>query len=199
MIPIPDSPLMPQACADLLDSLLQRSTEFVEYGSGGSTLMALSHKVPRITSVDSDSAWLDAIGQRRATMEPAYGGVHETCWIDIGATGEWGYPQGSEGHTGYWRYPAAPWLGRQAGTFGDLVLIDGRFRAACLLLSGLHARKGATILFDDYADRPWYHTVEAVLQPKRRVDRMAVFTLDTPLTVDADFLSVLLPVLQDSR
>ena len=63
-------------------------------------------------------------------------------------------------------YPMVPWdLARARGLAPDLVLVDGRFRAACFLASLLFARPGAVILFDDYVDRPFYHTVEAFGTP----------------------------------
>ena len=40
------------------------------------------------------------------------------------------------------------------------MLVDGRFRVACFLTSLIEADAGATILFDDYTDRPHYHLVE---------------------------------------
>lgn len=199
MIQIPDTPVMPEACAELLEKQLSSCSAFVEYGSGGSTLLALSHQVPRIVSVESDQAWLQAIETRRDAMLPTYGGTHVTRWIDIGATGDWGYPLGSEKHAAYWKYPMVPWIEELPRPGKHLILIDGRFRVACLLLSCALAPPDSTILFDDYVDRPWYHGVERLIRPARRVDRMAVFELDQSLPMDARFLNLLLPSLQDAR
>ncbi len=199
MIQIPDAPVMPAACAELLGELLSARSGFVEYGSGGSTLLALTHQVPHIISVESDRAWLQGIEARRNSMAPPYQGTHLTRWVDIGATGDWGYPQSNERHADYWQYSMAHWAQGVPYTGSDLVLVDGRFRVACLLLTCTHAEPGTTVLFDDYVDRPYYHGVERLIRPVRHVDRMAVFELRAHLPMDAEFLNLLLPSLQDAR
>jgi hypothetical protein len=73
-------------------------------------------------------------------------------------------------------YPAAPWRYLQSiNQHPDLVLVDGRFRAACVLesLLNLQPMSGWQILVDDYAGRPHYHVVERFCD-MRLVGRMAV-------------------------
>jgi hypothetical protein len=199
MIQIPDTPLLPEACTDLLASLLSTCHSFVEYGSGGSTLLAFAHQVPYIFSVESDRTWLQAVEARRDAMAPPYKGIHVAQWVDIGATGDWGYPLSSERHADYWKYPMAPWTREVSQAGADLVLIDGRFRVACLLLTCAHAGPGTTILFDDYVDRHHYHSVERLVRPVRHVDRMAVFKPGNRIPMGEDFLNLLLLSLQDTR
>ena len=105
----------------------------------------------------------------RALPSPA----HVYC-VDIGPTGNWGRPLGPEAWTRFYRYPLAIWdepFFRQP----DVVLIDGRFRPACLMAVLLRTQKPVTVLFNDYTERPTYHSVEAFLKPTETVGRMAVF------------------------
>lgn len=178
---IPRTPHMPEAAVARLRSLLGRSRGYLEYGSGGSTVMAAEIGTPFTVSVETDGAWLPAL---RQALDPAPG-ERILLHADIGPTVEWGHPA-SEQHWRRWHaYPLLGWeTCRARGLVPDLVLIDGRFRRACLYASLLFAWPGTRILFDDYADRPTYHSVEDVLKPVALHDRMAEFV--TPASLDRD-------------
>ena len=73
----------------------------------------------------------------------------------------------------FWRYPYALW---QDPNFNpDLVLIDGRFRIACLAACMINCRAPLTVLFDDYMDRKRYHRVEEILPRTDTIGRVARF------------------------
>jgi hypothetical protein len=81
---------------------------------------------------------------------------------------------GPESWNLFFRYPLSVWrepFFRQP----DVVLIDGRFRPACLMAVLMCTVKPVKVLFDDYLNRPVYHSVEAFLKPIEFVGRMAVF------------------------
>ena len=67
----------------------------------------------------------------------------------------------------------------------DLVLIDGRFRASCLVAVLMRATRPVTVLFDDYLKRRYYHGVEALARKEEMVGRMARFTV-TPGAIPPD-------------
>ena len=147
----------------------------LEYGSGGSTVMAAEMSDKRVFSVESDAiwaagvqAWLDGAGLAAAVN------LHV---VDIGPTGEWGAPVGDEGWRRYHHYPLSVW-DRADFRHPDVVLIDGRFRAACLMATLLRITRPVTALFDDYKDRKFYHPVEAFARPVAMVGRMARFELE---------------------
>jgi len=196
---IPSHPVMPEPCIELLSECLQRSAHYLEYGSGGSTLLAMSLGTALIQSVESDRQWLEQIEKARQALSPRFAGRHLAHWIDIGPTGDWGYPLTNECHQNYWRYPAQPWFEPTLDSTPDLVLIDGRFRTACFFLTVLHAQPGTTILFDDYQERPHYHVVESVMRPTRVMDRMAIFVVDKSKVLSTSVLPLLLPAMQDVR
>ena len=69
------------------------------------------------------------------------------------------------------------------------MLIDGRFRAACLAAVLLRAKRPTTVLFDDYAKRGYYHRVEQLARKEEMIGRMARFTV-TPGPIPPDMLTV---------
>lgn len=174
---IPDTPHMEPAGIELLRKHLSGSRIFLEYGSGGSSVMATKMRVGKIYSVDSDLAFLNAVQSK--LLENA-GSSYLPIYVNIGPTGDWGHPTSRECAHMWPNYVREPWSRlSDAGEKPDLVLIDGRFRIASFLTSLLHAPAGCVILFDDYVDRPSYHVVERYLKPARLAGRMAQFLVPT--------------------
>ena len=56
----------------------------------------------------------------------------------------------------------------------DAVLIDGRFRVACLLQAIIHCKPDCVFLFHDFQDRPQYQGVLRHVDVLARVDTLAV-------------------------
>lgn len=164
----------PPEVAALVRSAYDNARIILEYGSGGSTLLASSLPDKLVFSVESDRAWALALQTRLDLSDlPSPATVH---YADIGPTGRWGRPLDDSHWHQYHRYPLQIW---SAPFFRhpDLILIDGRFRAACLVAACLRTTKAVTVLFDDYVDRPAYHVVEQLVQPVRIVGRMAEFRI----------------------
>lgn len=161
----------------LLAERLGKSETFLEYGSGGSSVMAAQSRVKRIYSVDSDETFLRAV-QARIEQIGIGAEKYQPIYVDIGPTGDWGRPR-DFGSAALWpAYANEPWtLLELEGASPDLILIDGRFRVASFLVSALLAQEGCVILFDDYFDRPGYHIVEKYLKPVRAAGRMAEFVV----------------------
>lgn len=177
----------------LLEERLMSAKCFLEYGAGGSTVMATILGVPTIISVESDADYLVA------TDEAVKARGHSTTFYahhaDIGPTGEWGKPIDRSNIDHWPRYAGSVWsrIASEKLPQPDLVLIDGRFRVASVLATMLMAKKGTRILFDDYYDRPFYHIIEKYVRPKGRAGRMAEFVVPRqPLerTAIADLLAM---------
>ncbi len=150
----------------------------VEYGSGGSTLLAARSPGSTILTTESDRAFLDRL-TKHAVAERLPGEI-VPLHCDIGPTGHWGHPRDAS----HWRkfpdYALTPWryLGPR-GASPDLVVIDGRFRVACFLATCVSIRCETEIFVDDYVRRPNYHVMEEVSTPREIVDdRMAVFRVE---------------------
>lgn len=170
---VPDAPHMEPEGVALLEGHLRRSKIFLEYGSGGSSVMATRLNVDRIYSVDSDEAFLHAVQTKVAGNEDSR---YLPIYVNIGPTGDWGHPTSRDEEHRWPDYVRQPWSHLDAADdTPDLVLVDGRFRIASFLMSLKSAPAGCVILFDDYVDRPIYHVVERFLKPTRTAGRMAEF------------------------
>ncbi len=186
---IPSEPQFDDESAALFRDEIARTETYLEYGSGGSTLLA--HRfVKTLVSVESDRRFLTAVGRRLAAQESS--ATTRLFHARIGWTEEWGMPlftRPTEQRICRWaRYPRAPWrYFRALGLQPELILVDGRFRVACVLESLLNLTSGSPcrILVDDYRGRPHYHVLEqftdatlfgrmALLMPRRSLDRSRV-------------------------
>jgi len=178
---IPSEPFMPKPVADRLVELMLQANCYLEYGTGGTTVKAVNLEIPTIFAVESDALWLEAIrykiGQFVSTSE-----CH-LIQVEIGPTGEWGYPTSEAHWRSYQRYALDVWGGCQVKNVApDLILIDGRFRVACFLASILFGKPGCRILIDDYLTRPHYADVEQFVVPARIIDRAAEFIIPHELS-----------------
>lgn len=173
----PDDALPAPVMGELHEHL-RRSTAYLEYGAGSSTLAALRHPGLAVTSVESDRTLVRAV---RAAARGIGGAAERLDARDRGwpVSREWGYPMAGDPIEQGRRYVEGA-----DDVDPDLVLIDGRFRVACFLHTISRLRRPAVILWDDYRWRRHYHVVEAYVRPERTVDRLAVFALPGPIVVD---------------
>src|SRR5687767_427938 len=105
-------------------SLVHHSRKIVEYGTGGSTILALSAGV-QLLSVESDADWLNKVKDIEIVRQAEQQGRATLIHVNVGPTGDWGFPI-DQAHRQAWpNYSAAPWRHWENA---DLVLIDGRFR-----------------------------------------------------------------------
>ncbi|NRB00253.1 MAG: hypothetical protein HRU32_10590 [Rhodobacteraceae bacterium] len=189
--PSPFELTFPKAEAAFLQDAYAGANSIVEYGSGGSTVHA-ANLGKSVLAVESDKRWAARMDKTLAPFPDA-----SVRWIDIGRTEAWGYPAAASKFADYWRYPMSPWTDRPA-TPPDLVLIDGRFRKACLISTLAMTRQPVRILFDDWRPRRSYHEIADLITPSAHVGRLAVFDATPGLVSIAD-LPRFLPWFFDTR
>lgn len=176
MVDAPTRPKLtfPEAEAAWVRDMYQEARVILEYGSGGSTVLAGEQLGATVFSVESDLAWAKNLAAWFEANPPlANVQLHP---VDIGPTEEWGRPVGNQGWRSYHNYPLSVW-DRNDFTAPDLVLIDGRFRVACFLSVMIRTRRPVTVLFDDYIERKPYHMVERYAAPTETRGRMVRFDL----------------------
>lgn len=162
---------MPEAEAALLRGAYGRAEVILEYGSGGSTVMA-AELGKTVFSVESDKDWAQMMRQYFAE-NPVPGHV-DIIWSDIGETKEWGHPKTDAQWKRFARYPLEVW-GLNEFRQPDVVLVDGRFRRGCALAALFLSEKPLDLYFDDYTGRKQYHVVENYLGHPEITGRMAHF------------------------
>jgi len=192
-----DAPSMPTACADFLESSLKAAQCYLEYGSGGSTLLAARVGVPTVLTVESDKSWMELV--KIAVEECGGKGDQRFFWQDIGKTKEWGFPAGESKWKNFYRYAFDVWkYVKSDGTYPDLVLVDGRFRLACAIATIMNAKPGTVVLFDDYFDREYYRVLEEHASVAGQIERMAKFVVPDYAPKDS-IIDHLLSAVQDPR
>ena len=177
----------PEDVADAVSAQYTKATTILEYGSGGSAVLAAESGVADVFSVESDANWC-ANMQRWFQEHPPAGRIH-MHWVDIGPTKAWGKPKSNSAFHSWPCYPISVW-DRDDFVDPDVVLIDGRFRLACFLTTLMRTKCDVTILWDDYTDRPEYHVAERLLKPVSYVGRMAMFEV-TPSPFPPEHLQML--------
>lgn len=179
----PELTLPPEA-AELLRMEYDRATVILEYGSGGSTLLAAEMTGKQVFTVESDRGWINMMRAWLAAYPPL--SQVEIHHADIGPTKKWGHPKDET----YWRrfigYPLSVW-DRPDFIHPDVVLIDGRFRVGCFLATLMRITRPVTVLFDDYTGRKPYAVVEEFFKPTGFADRMARFEVEPRIPTSSEF------------
>jgi hypothetical protein len=182
---------LPEAEAAHVAEAYDAADVILEYGSGGSTVMASELPGKTVFSVESDQAWLRMMHGWLAQNRPAQGTRVEIIWSNVGETGDWGRPVNDAGWRHYADYPLAIWQ-REDFVQPDVVLVDGRFRPGCAMATAFCTARPVTVLVDDYKRRKSYHAIEEFLGAPRLIGRMAEFEV-APMAVPAHRL---LPILK---
>lgn len=184
---------LPEAEAQAVHAAYAAADVVLEYGSGGSTVMASEMPGKRVFSVESDKDWALMMRGWFEQNAPAVGAEVDVIWSDIGPTREWGFPDSNTAWERYACYPLEVWdlpEFRQP----DVVLVDGRFRAGCAMATAFRTNKPVTVLLDDYARRKQYHRIEEFLGTPSLIGRMARFEV-SPMPVPADRLLTIIQMM----
>ena len=184
---------MPEAEAEVMRAAYAAARVILEYGTGGSTLLAAEMSGKTIFAVESDRRWLSMMRGWLAA-HPGASPVH-LHQADIGATRRWGHPRNETRWRQYADYPLGVWE-RDDFLHPDVVLIDGRFRVGCFLATILRITRPVTILFDDYLPRLAYRAVEEWFAPVAITGRMAQFQV-SPVALDPARLRHVIALMQE--
>jgi hypothetical protein len=172
---------LPPDEARLLNEHYMRSNVILEYGSGGSTMLA-ARLGKKVFSVESDPKWAEAMNAHIATS--GLQDIARIIYADIGPVGKWGKPINAVAWKSWHNYPLQVWDNTEF-VHPDVILVDGRLRAACLVTAILRIKKPVTVLFDDYVNRAQYHIVERILKPVEIVGRMARFEIQPEIDISS--------------
>ena len=159
------------------DNAVVKSKHYLEVGLGGSTLRALRMSRAAIYAVESSLGWIETM-RRYAALRRAEGKRLHIHTVDIGPTGEWGYPTDESKNENFPAYSSSIYQAIDPGKL-DLILIDGRFRVACAFNAVLkcHRNKGMKILIHDYTRRPYYAAVCKYMEPIAMSETLGQFVI----------------------
>lgn len=171
------------------------SGTILEYGSGGSTILALkSNPNNFVFTCETDPLWLESVV---ADAEASH--VSERLvkvYTDIGATKEWGYPTCFSAK--FLNASTRGWeVLRERKKHPDFVLIDGRFRVGCFLATLVNCEKHVQLLWDDWEGRNHYHIIENIIKPTRMIGRAALFDVPPNILSARALASFWLPLFLD--
>lgn len=178
----------PSEICNWVEQLYETAETILEYGSGGSTVMASEKPGKTVFSVESDLAWCQKMQDYFDTAGTASSVTLH--YANIGSVGKWGRPTTDKRWQRYHRYPNSVW-DRADFRAPDLVLVDGRFRAACVMTTLLRTERPVTLLFDDYVGRKQYQRVEQFIKPVEIRGRMARFEISPTSLPRHNFTEVL--------
>lgn len=159
---------------NFLQANLSKCTNYLEFGSGNSTIFAVqSPHISKITVVESDfTFWKQLVNSNPIISDSIRQKRLNPLLINIGPTKQWGYPADNS-HQYKWPTYASKAF-RQKASY-DLILVDARFRIACILQACLFATSKTRILVHDFFNRPYYFTVLPFLILEEKVDTMGLF------------------------
>lgn len=165
------TPAMSAEEVALLGAFLSSCDRYVEFGAGGSTMLAATLVRHQVIATDSDPAWLDRV--RNACRDAATPVRPELVHAEIGPTVAWGHPDGHGSRALWPAYHEAVWA-RTRARDADLFLVDGRFRVACVLRTLLEASAEALVAIHDFGVRPEYDPVLSFARPICAAGTLAV-------------------------
>lgn len=168
----------------LFDKTIRNSKVYLEFGTGGSTLRTLLNSKAKIYSVDSDLNWIRSM-QRYWLIKYHENRRLHFFHVDIGPTREWGYPIGEDSRKIFPDYSSNVFNSIEKNKI-DTVLIDGRFRIACVLKTILecHANENLVILIHDFWNRPAYYVLLKYIREIAVADTLGVFKLRDDWNLD---------------
>jgi GT2 family glycosyltransferase len=149
------------------EALERYGQRYMEFGMGGSTLLAARCAQREIVAIDSDLRWVRKVMEQPAVAAAIRAGRASLLHADLGPLGEWGFPS-DESRIAKWPdYIRLAWMEWEAKQQRPgLVFVDGRFRLACCLsvLAALGSWRAVgesprVLLHDFNGARPFYQTV----------------------------------------
>lgn len=156
--------MMTDSEIEIFTKYLKKAINYLEYGSGGSTVYACKFSnLNKIKTIESDYKFSLEIQNKCPRADINY--------INVGRTGKCGTPIDITK-----RYLWKKYSNNYSSEF-DLVLIDGRFRVACLL--DIIIKKGdPIILFHDFNNRSEYHIIKEFCTIIESIDTLVVLKIN---------------------
>lgn len=164
---------------------INKNSIYGEYGCGLSTLYVMKNYDIKVYSVDTSEIWVNEV-KKKTLRENLY-----IEFINLGNISKvgWGRPESYIKKNKFMDYANSIW---QHNLKPNVVLIDGRFRVLCFLVSLKMCDLNTKIIFDDYVTRKHYHVVEELVKPNLLDGRQALFEISDKKEINMNKLNFLI-------
>ena len=174
-------PQMSEAEVALMDKYTPKGC-ILEFGAGGSSAFFAEKGVRQLISVESDREWINRLLLSNSMLrEWAKARRWSPFHVEIGATGEWGFPLSQEPDVAWLNYHQVIWDAVDASGL-DFVLVDGRFRVACALQLLRTGEKTPLIMVHDFTPREYYHVLLEYFDVVEQADTAVILVRKTPVS-----------------
>jgi hypothetical protein len=170
-VKLPTKPSMKETEIACLKAHLEGTRKYLEFGCGGSTILAAEMGLPKLYSVESDKFWADEVRNSPLVKPLVEQGDYLVKWVDIGPTKEWGHPADPATAIKWPNYSTAIW--REISGPPDFILVDGRFRLSCALQSIARCSDVTKIAVHDF-ERKQYQYILKYTHIVEQVDNLAI-------------------------
>ncbi len=114
----------------------------------------------KIFSIDSSVEWVKIVKNNASCEAKVAAGLLSMEHVDVGPIGEWGVPVGNTARDRWHTYSQA--ISKHQDVKFDVVLVDGRFRIACVIHSFL-SNPDAIVLIHDFFEPHHHETYKKLL------------------------------------
>jgi hypothetical protein len=141
---------------------LNNASNYLEFGSGGSTIEVLkNNNIRSIYTIENDITWFNKLTNIIKNNNLDNDKDFEFIYIPMKVKKNfWGHPIKEVSQTVHRSYTDILYNIEPSNLYKlDLILIDGRYRVACLLKLYNLISEDCVILFDDFINRKYYNIV----------------------------------------
>lgn len=144
---------MPDDQIEYYKQVISKCNNYMEFGSGGSTIYASNNITGKGLSFESDEEWYNNIKNNIINKN------YQVIYIDIESEKDnWGYP-GNKCNVDKQKLYSTKFKEYISDLHPDVILIDGRYRVSCALQIHSYISDNCRVLFDDFLNRNHYHIV----------------------------------------
>ncbi|MDR1236457.1 MAG: hypothetical protein LBJ96_05645 [Holosporaceae bacterium] len=163
---------------ELFLKIVGQSKKYLEFGSGGSTFEVLKHSQADVTSVEGSKSWYEHMKSWSLIKNSKR---LKLLYVDLGETADWSVPVEKSKQKLWPGYSAVPFNLSDPQLY-DTILIDGRFRVACGIMS-IICCPNAVIMIHDFPDRPKYHILLNFMEITDQAGTLCVFKVKKTIDI----------------